>query len=116
LAEYIKTAHGLGLSVLVETHNEDEVKAALNAGARIIGVNNRNLKTFDVDISTSERLRLLVPKSKIFVSESGIQTPEDIDKLRKIGTNAVLIGETLMRSSDKGAALKRLRSGVIDKN
>ena len=109
LAEYIQIAHGLGLSVLVETHTESEVEIALNAGARVIGANNRNLKTFEVDISASERLRPLVPKDKIFVSESGVQTPADINRLRKIGANAALIGETLMRSPDRLAELKRLR-------
>jgi indole-3-glycerol phosphate synthase len=109
LAGHIETAHRLGLSALVETHDETEIKAALNAGARIIGVNNRDLKTFEVDIALSERLRPLVPDDKIFISESGIQTPGDIGKLHKIKTNAVLIGETLMRSSDKTAELKRLR-------
>ena len=109
LAEYIKIAHNLGLSALVETHDENEVKAALDAGARIIGVNNRDLKTFEVDIGLSERLRPLVPEDKIFISESGIQAPADINKLREIKTNAALIGETLMRSSDKGLELKRLR-------
>jgi indole-3-glycerol phosphate synthase len=116
LAEYIQTAHRIGLSALVETHDENEVETALNAGARIIGVNNRDLKTFKVDIFTSERLRPLIPKDKIFVSESGIQTPADIARLRKIGANAALIGETLMRSPDKAAELKRLRGGSVDEN
>jgi len=105
LAEYISIAHNIGLSVLVETHDEDEIEMALNAGARIIGVNNRNLKTFEVDITLSERLRPLVPEDKIFVSESGIKTPDDVEKLRKIGADAVLIGETLMR----GAKLEWLK-------
>jgi indole-3-glycerol phosphate synthase len=113
LTEYIRIAHKMGLSALIETHNEQEVEMALNAGARIIGVNNRDLKTFDVDISTSERLRPLVPKDKIFVSESGLQTLADIDKLRKISANAALIGETLMRSSNKVAELKKLRGEDI---
>jgi indole-3-glycerol phosphate synthase len=114
LAKYIETAHRLGLSALVETHDETEIKAALNAGARIIGVNNRDLKTFDVDIKLSERLKKLVPKDKIFISESGIKTPEDIKRLREIGADAVLIGETLMRSPDKAAELKKLRGEYID--
>jgi indole-3-glycerol phosphate synthase len=109
LAEYIETAHKLGLSALVETHDETEIKAALNAGARIIGVNNRDLKTFEIDINLSERLRPLVPDYIIFISESGIQTPADIEKLRKISANAALIGETLMRSPNKTVELKRLR-------
>jgi len=93
----------------VEAHDEAEVKQALAAGARIIGVNNRNLKTFEVDLKNSIRLRQLVPPEILFVSESGIQTAEDITKLRENGTNAVLIGETLMRSGDKKAALDQLR-------
>ena len=105
LSEYISIAHNLGLSVLVETHDEAEVAMALSAGARIIGVNNRNLKTFEVDIKLSERLRPLVPEGIIFISESGIKTPDDIAKLREIGADAVLIGETLMR----GAKLEWLK-------
>jgi indole-3-glycerol phosphate synthase len=105
LVEYIKLAHSLGLSALVEVHNEDEVKKALAAGARIIGVNNRNLKTFDVDISLSKQLRNIVPPNVLFVAESGIQTREDVAKMREIGANAVLVGEALMR----GAKLEWLR-------
>jgi indole-3-glycerol phosphate synthase len=111
LAKYINTAHNTGLSALVETHSESEVKAALNAGARVIGVNNRDLKTFEVDIGLSERLRPLVPKDKIFVSESGIKTPADIAGLRKIGADAALVGETLMQSGNRAEMLKRLRGG-----
>ena len=109
LAEYITVAHSLGLSALVETHDENEVEMALGAGARIIGVNNRNLKTFEVDISLSERLRKIVPPNILFVSESGIQSPEDISRLREIGANAALIGETIMRSADKCLEIARLR-------
>jgi len=105
LAEYIKIAHCLGLSALVETHDEAEVETALSAGARIIGVNNRNLKTFEVDITLSERLRKLVPRDVLFVAESGIKTREDVARLRQIGADAVLIGETLMR----GVSLKSLK-------
>ncbi len=109
LAEYIGIAHSLGMSALVEAHDEREIQSALNAGARIIGVNNRDLKNFNVDTNNSARLRSLVPKDKIFVSESGIQTAEDVAGLRKIGVNAVLIGETLMRAEDKAAKLAELR-------
>jgi len=109
LAEYINIAHSLGLSALVEAHTEAEIKMALAAGARIIGVNNRNLKTFEIDVSLSIRLRKKVPKSIIFVSESGIQTAADVNILRQNGVNAVLIGETLMRSSDKKAVITELR-------
>ncbi|GBF23569.1 indole-3-glycerol phosphate synthase [Candidatus Gastranaerophilus sp. (ex Termes propinquus)] len=82
---------------------------ALDVGARVVGVNNRDLKSFKVDISTSERLKSLVPQDKIFVSESGIKTADDISRLRKVGADAVLIGEILMLSEDKGLELKRLR-------
>jgi len=106
---YIETAEKLGLAVLTETHDETEVKRALGCGARIIGVNNRDLKTFEVDIKTSQRLKKYVPDDIIFVSESGIKTRDDIKMLEDIGANAVLIGETLMRSTDKKAELLRLR-------
>ena len=109
LTEYIRIADRLGLSALVEAHDAAEVCSALEAGARVIGVNNRNLKTFEVDIKNSARLRQLVPEHIIFVSESGIKTPGDIVALRKNGTDAVLIGETLMRSSRKAEELARLR-------
>lgn len=109
LKKYIGIADLLGLSVLVEAHDEAEVKTALAAGARIIGVNNRNLKTFEVDINNSIRLRKLVPDTVIFVSESGIKTVQDVNNLKANGTNAVLIGETLMRSSNKRYELDKLR-------
>ncbi|MDR1754642.1 MAG: indole-3-glycerol phosphate synthase TrpC [Eubacterium sp.] len=114
ISEYLQIAHSLGLSALVETHDEREVESALNAGARVIGINNRNLKTFEVDINTSIRLRPLVPKQKIFVCESGIKTNEDIEKLREISADAVLIGETLMRSGEKKLELARLRGEKND--
>jgi len=109
LAEYIAISHSLGLSALVEAHDEDEIETALSAGARIIGVNNRNLKTFDVDITLSERLRKLVPPDVLFVSESGISSPADIEMLRGIGADAVLIGESIMKSVDKKTEINRLR-------
>ncbi|MCL1903635.1 MAG: indole-3-glycerol phosphate synthase TrpC [Oscillospiraceae bacterium] len=102
LKGYIELCHDMGLSALVETHDEDEVKIALEAGARIIGVNNRNLKTFEVDIKLSERLRKLVPLNICFVSESGIKTREDVQSLIQIGADAVLIGETLMKGGTLG--------------
>ena len=112
LAEYINIAHCLGLSALVETHTEAELEMALSVGARIVGVNNRNLKTFEVDINLSERLRKIVPKDIIFVSESGIRCSEDINILRQIGADAVLVGEILMRTSDKKSALEKLRGDM----
>ena len=109
LADHLKIAHELGLSALVEVHTEEEVTMALEADARIIGVNNRNLKTFEVDLSTSLNLRKLVPDDILFVSESGIRTQEDIRKLRDHKVNGVLIGETLMKSRDKKKQLEELR-------
>ena len=113
LSEFLGIAHSLGLSALVEAHDEDEVRTALSVGAGIIGVNNRDLRTFTVDINNSARLRKLVPPEILFVSESGIKTAADIEALRSNGTNAVLIGETLMRSPDKKAALDELRGHAI---
>ncbi len=108
LQEYFGIADELGLSALVETHDEEEVSRALKAGSRIIGVNNRNLKDFTVDIENSVRLRSLVPENILFVSESGMKTRSDIARLEENGTNAVLIGETFMRSPDKAAMLREL--------
>lgn len=110
LKKYIKIADSLGLSCLVEAHDENEITSAIAAGARIIGVNNRNLKTFEVDINASARLRELVPDNITFVSESGIKSADDISVLRRNGTNAVLIGETLMRSGNIKAEMDRLRA------
>jgi indole-3-glycerol phosphate synthase len=107
--KFIEIADSLGLSCLVEAHNEQEVKKAIKAGARIIGVNNRDLKTFEVDINNSINLRKLVPENIIFVSESGIKTIKDINALREIGADAVLIGETFMRSNHIKAELDILR-------
>lgn len=106
---YIKICDTLGLSALVEAHDEAEVGTALDCGARIIGVNNRNLKDFSVDTENSKRLRRLIPKDVIFVSESGVKTPEDVQILRGIGADAALIGEALMRAADKKKKLSELR-------
>lgn len=111
IRQYIAICDQLGISALVEAHDENEVCSALDAGARIIGVNNRNLKDFSVDVNNSTRYRSMIPNDVIFVSESGIKTHEDIKVLLDNGTNAVLIGETLMRSADKRAMLKELRYG-----
>ena len=91
------------------------MESAIAAGARVIGVNNRNLKDFTVDVGNSLRLRSLAPVDTLFVAESGIQTPEDIQRLRDAGVNGVLIGETLMRSPDKKAMLTRLNGGPLGK-
>lgn len=112
IREYLQICDDLGLSALVETHDEREVQMAIDAGARVIGVNNRNLKDFSVNTNNSRRLRELIPSEVLFVSESGVQTAEDVAALRAIGADAVLIGETLMRAADKKAKLAELR-GVI---
>lgn len=108
ISRWIRLCDSLGLSALVEAHTKDEVKSALEAGARIVGVNNRNLNDFTVDINTCTNLRELVPKDILFVAESGIKTNGDIQNLRKAGVDGILIGETLMRAPDKKAALKAL--------
>ncbi len=109
ILKYRAMCDELGLSALVEAHDEREIYSALDAGARLVGVNNRNLKTFEVNIQNSIRLRKLVPKNILFVAESGIRNPEDIQALRNAGVNGVLIGETLMRSSDKAGMIRKLR-------
>ncbi len=109
IREWIKLCDMLGLSALVEAHTEDEIKSAVSAGARIIGVNNRNLRDFTVDITNSIRLRNLVPSEILFVAESGIKTRADVAELENAGVNGVLIGETLMRSKDKKAMLDELK-------
>lgn len=108
IRKWIEICDSLGLSALVEAHTEEEVKSALDAGARVIGVNNRNLKDFTVDLTTCTRLRKLVPKEILFVGESGIKTAEDVQELREAGVNGLLIGETLMRNADKRKHLKNL--------
>ena len=109
MAEYIGLSDELGLSVLAETHDETEVEMALEAGARVIGVNNRNLRDFSVDTANSTRLRKLIPQDVLFVSESGVGSAEDVAALSEIGADAVLVGETLMRAADKKARLQELR-------
>ncbi len=108
LREYRQLAETLGMDALVEAHDETEVERALRAGAQIVGVNNRDLRTFQVDMANSIRLRKMAPDEVIFVSESGIRTAEDISRLYSNQVDAVLIGETLMRSADKKAALEAL--------
>ena len=110
IERFLEICQNLKICAIVETHNESEIKSALNAGAEIIGVNNRNLKNFTVDFETAAKLRELIPPEKIFVAESGVKTPADISTLKKIGADAVLIGETLMRAKDKKAALESLRA------
>lgn len=109
MTQFIRLASSLGLCSLVEAHTENEVQSALRAGAKILGVNNRDLKTFEVDLNTTLRLKKGLPEDVLFVSESGIKTPDDIKKLRDNGVSAVLIGETLMRSANKTEMINFLR-------
>lgn len=113
LRDYRQLAESLGLDALVEVHDETEVEMALDVGAKIVGVNNRDLKTFQVDMQNSIRLRNLAPREVLFVSESGIKGPEEISILREHQVDAVLIGETLMRSTDKKAELERLNGSPL---
>ena len=112
ISEFLQLCDDLGLSALVEAHDKDEVKTAVSCGARLIGVNNRNLKTFEVDIDNCIRLREYVGNNVLFIAESGIKTPQDIERLCQYGIDGVLIGETLMRSENKKAALNALRGTV----
>lgn len=109
LREYLEICDTLGLSAIVEAHDAKELEDAVDAGARIIGVNNRNLKDFTVDIVNSNKLRELVPKGILFVAESGIKTREDVAALEKANVDAVLIGETLMKAENKKAKLAELK-------
>ncbi|MCR4567324.1 MAG: indole-3-glycerol phosphate synthase TrpC [Pseudobutyrivibrio sp.] len=111
IRDYIKICDDLGISALVEAHDQAEVEQAIRAGARIIGVNNRNLKDFSVDTGNSSKLREMIPEDIIFVSESGIKGAEDIEALRNAKVDAVLIGEALMRAEDKSAKLNELKGG-----
>ena len=111
--DYIEICDALGLSALVEAHDEAEVEAALRAGARIVGVNNRNLKDFSVDTGNSRRLRALIPEGVLFVSESGVKDANDVKAARDMGADAVLVGEALMRAPDRRAKLAELKGGAL---
>jgi len=110
LAEFIAVARELALDCLVEIHNEEEVREALTAGAKIIGINNRDLTTFNVDTGLTSRLKKQLPSRILTVAESGIKTADDIREVKKTGVDAVLIGESLMRAADRKAFLKELIS------
>lgn len=112
MKHFMTLADSIGLSVLTEVHDEEEVRRALAAGARIIGVNNRNLKDFTVSLSNAVRLSSLVPEDVLFVAESGIRTRKDIETLERCGADAVLIGETFMRVPDKEKMFDTLRGGT----
>ena len=111
LKKYLDLAHDLGLSAIVETHDGDEIMRAMTVGAEIIGVNNRNLNDFTVDIENSISLRRCVSGDVIFISESGIKTKEDVARLKENDVDAVLIGETLMKRDDKKAMISELKNG-----
>ena len=108
LDELLKLTHELGMSALVEAHDAAEVKAAVSSGARLIGINNRDLTTFKVDLYTTLKLRGLIPGDRLVVSESGIASRADIGKLGRIGVNAVLVGESLMAAPDIAAKMRKL--------
>lgn len=112
IAAYLEICETLGISAVVEAHDEAEIKSAVSAGARVIGVNNRNLKDFSVDFQNAQALRRLIPPEKVFIAESGVRTPEDVQTLRGIGADAVLIGEALMRAPDRQAALIAFREAA----
>lgn len=116
IKKYLEICDSLGLTALVEAHDAREIKMAIDAGSRVIGVNNRNLNDFTVDITNSIKLRKLVPADKIFVSESGIKTRDDMIMLEDVGVNAVLIGETLMRSGNVKKMVAELRGEAYDEN
>ena len=109
ISGYLELCEDLGLAALVEAHDETEIRSAVSAGARMIGVNNRNLKDFSVDFGNAQKLRDLIPSGCLYVAESGVKTPEDAARLKAIGADAVLIGEMLMRAKDKTAALSALK-------
>ncbi len=108
LQELLRLSHELGMDCLVEVHDEAELKIALRSQAKVIGINNRNLRTFTVDLTTTERLRPLIPADRIVVSESGIKDRSDMEKLRKWGVDAVLIGESLLSAPNIAAKMKEL--------
>ncbi|MCD7807161.1 MAG: indole-3-glycerol phosphate synthase TrpC [Lachnospiraceae bacterium] len=110
--EYLKICDELGLSALVEAHDEAEIASALEAGARLVGVNNRNLKNFTVDFENAARLRELIPQGVTFVAESGVKDCEDVKSLAALGADAVLVGEALMRAADKKARLKEFHTAA----
>lgn len=112
VARYLELCSQLGMDALVEAHDEEEITSAVSAGASIIGVNNRNLKDFSVDFSNAARLRDHIPPEAVYVAESGVAGPRDVAELRRIGADAVLIGEVLMRSGDKKAMLAELKEAA----
>lgn len=108
MERFLSLAAGLGLDCLVEAHTEEELEKALEVDPPIIGINNRNLRTFKVDLGTTQRLIGMIPKDKVIVSESGIRSHEDVERLKNLGVGAVLIGETFMESADIGAKVREV--------
>jgi indole-3-glycerol phosphate synthase len=108
LRELLLRSHALGMKCFVEAHDADEVGAGVDCGARVIGINNRDLMNFDVDLSVTERLRPLIPEGRLVVAESGIKTRADVLRMQAAGVNAVLVGETLMTAPDPTARLREL--------
>ena len=112
IKRYKARTEELGMNALIEAHNAEEIRAAISCGAKIIGVNNRNLKDFTVDTENTKRLIDLIPPETVFVSESGIKTASDVAQIAGLGADAVLIGETLMRAEDKKEKLKELKQDL----
>ena len=112
VARYLDICENLGLAALVEAHDAAEIASAVRAGARMIGVNNRNLKDFSVDLGNAARLREHIPAGTLYVAESGVKTPSDAAAMNAIGADAVLMGEVLMRAADKKAALAAMREAA----
>lgn len=112
VARYLRICGDLGLAALTEAHDEAEIASAVSAGARMIGVNNRNLKDFSVDLTNAARLRERIPADRLYVAESGVMKPADAAAMRSIGADAVLMGEVLMRAADKGAMLAAMREAA----
>jgi indole-3-glycerol phosphate synthase len=110
LSRFLSIASDLDLDCLVEVHTEDELHMVLNTSASIIGINNRDLRTFKTDIQTTARLIEMIPEDRVIVSESGISSKEDVEFLQKCGVHAMLVGEALMRSDDIGLQIKQLMS------
>ena len=110
LKDYLSLCKEIGLDALVEAHNEKEIESAVKADARIIGVNNRNLKDFSVDFSNALKLRSMIPKDTVYVAESGVKNADDAKRIKEAGTDAVLIGEAFMRAYDKAALLREMRN------
>ena len=110
LSSYLKICEEMNLAALTETHDEEEIKKAVAVGAKMIGVNNRNLKDFSVDFENAARLRELIPKDTLYVAESGVTTRDDVKVIKNIGADGVLMGEALMRASDRVKTLKDFRN------